>query len=105
MGAGKWANQQNQQLSGDYWNAYQNSVAAQAAAGTNAANWAGRIADTRNQLTGEPLRAIEARTDITPSLADVANMALQVGTSQSTQFALPGFGPTSYYQQQPQGNY
>lgn len=90
-------------LTGDYWGAAQQAAQADANLGLQGANWAGQVANVRNQLTGEPLRAIEARTDITPSLSDVANMAMQVGTSQSTQFALPGMSPTSYYQQQTQG--
>jgi hypothetical protein len=101
--AGQQALGTNIGLTGDYWSAQQQNALANGQMGLQGANWAGQVANTRNQLTGEPLRAIEARTDITPSLSDVANMAMQVGTSQATQFALPGMSPTSYYQQPTQG--
>ena len=101
--AGQQALGTNVGLTSDYWSAQQQNALANGQMGLQGANWAGQVANTRNQLTGEPLRVIEARTDITPSLPDVANMAMQVGTSQSTQFALPGMSPTSYYQQPTQG--
>lgn len=88
------------QYSGDALNASQGYQQQRADLGSQAAGYAANVADVRNQLTADPLRAIEARTDISPSLSDVYNAALNVGTSQSTQFALPGMAPTSYYQQQ-----
>lgn len=48
-----------------------------------------RYADLAKELTLEPLGVIERRTDVTPSLADLANLSMQLGRGSANTFALP----------------
>ncbi len=66
---------------------------------TQALGFTERVAAAKFQMTAEPYGVIERRTDTTPSLADVANLTLQLGRGASSMYALPGFSPQMLFQQ------
>lgn len=51
----------------------------------------------RERLSADPLGVIERRTDVTPSLADVSNLALQLGRGSANTFAMQGLGALTQY--------
>lgn len=57
----------------------------------------GQAAAAKMQLSAEPLGVIERRTDTAPSLADIANLTMQLGRGSSGMFALPAFGALTQF--------
>lgn len=85
------------QLGSDALSAQQLGVNNANALGLQAANFGSQYAAAAMDLTKEPLGVIERRTDQAPSLADIANLTLQLGRGNSTVTTLPGFSSIGGY--------
>ena len=57
----------------------------------------GGAASAMGGLYGAPLSAIMDRTDVGPSLSDIANLSMQLGQSAGQQYPLLNFQPSSWY--------
>lgn len=56
-----------------------------------------QAAGAKMQLSAEPLGVIERRTDASPSLADIANLTMQLGRGSASMFQLPAFSALTQF--------